>query len=325
MQIYLSVLRWLVLWPVAVALSLSTHGQTPRQEGRGRAESPGVREQPIASDDEQDGLGPAGEPPASQAAEPGRLRGRWPKGPHLAQRLFRQLPEDQGPLRPGEEDELLAFARQHMPRFYRVMEAAREHNPERFRRQLTEHAPRLRHLRRVFEFSPRIGEIIRTHAENQFKAQRQVRVLQLSAPDTPGYQQGLASLRGLVAENVRLESDALEAMAGVLEERRGVRIDERVAHLTSNDSDLKDEPEGLRRLVESYQAATADDEREQLRQQIRDAVGRQLDAEVSALRKRAAEMRAGAAEDVDRRMERILNAVTSRASLPRTDSPKQGQ
>jgi len=252
--------------------------------------------------------------PASEAttnATPAEPGGR-PWGSRLGQRLLRPSPEDQGPLRPGEEDELLAFAREHMPRFYQLMDGARQRAPERFRERLAEHAPRLRHLKRVFEYSPRVGRSIQAHAENLLKIHRAARMLRTAAPESPERARALQSIRSLVAENVRLEADALEALADGLEARRDARVEERVAYLTGDQADLSAEPEKLRLLVAAVQSAPPGSERDAAREKLRGAVAAQLDEELATLRQRATDMQTSADQEVDERMQRLTNPPASR-------------
>lgn len=252
--------------------------------------------------------------PASEAttnATPVEPGGR-PWGSRLGQRLLRPSPEDQGPLRPGEEDELLAFAREHMPRFYQLMDGVRQRSPERFRERLAEQAPRLRHLKRVFEYSPRVGRSIQAHAENLFKIHREARAWRAAAPESPERERALQAIRPLVAENVRLEADALDGLADALAARRDTRIEERVAYLTGDQADLSAGPEKLRLLVAAFQSAAAGSERDAAREQLRGAVAAQLNEELATLRQRATDMRTRADQEVDERMQRLTNPPASR-------------
>ncbi len=250
---------------------------------------------------------PAGTQPSTEAAgaapaEPGGP----PWGSRFAHRLLRQSPEDRGPLRPGEEAELMSFAQQQMPRFHELMDRLHQRKPEQFRRRLAENAPRLRHLKRVFEYSPRIGRIIRAHADNLFNIQREARKLKATQPESPARARILQAIRPRVADNVRLEADALDALAEELAARRDTRIEERVAYLTGDGVDPAAEPEVLRSLIEAYQSAAAP-QRDALRDQIRAAVAAQVDKELAALRQRATDMRSRADQEVEERMQRLTN------------------
>lgn len=243
-------------------------------------------------------------PPATQDAGHGGFRAR--RGEHLMRGLFRIGPEDQGPLQPGEAEELLEFAREHAPRLHRAMTALRERSPERFAERMATHAPRLRHLRRVCARNPRLGEIIQGYAENLIEIERGARALRKTPADSPTYERDLQALRDLVADNLRRESDALEALADHLDAQRAARVAERIAQLTSAGADLSTEPEKVRELVAAYLAATGDAERDAAREKLEAAVTHQLTTESAALRERAARQREHAPEEVDRRVEHAL-------------------
>src|SRR5262245_8235020 len=92
----------------------------------GKPNGPGTR-RPL------DGPRPAdGNPPRPD--RPGDFQGPLPglggPGP------FRPQPEDLGPVRPGEEQALLDFARDNLPRVSRALTNLRSRNPQGFRERL---------------------------------------------------------------------------------------------------------------------------------------------------------------------------------------------
>ena len=261
---------------------------------------------PVAAQD-------VGDPPLTdtQSTRPHR-RARGPASGRgvddLVRRLFRAAPEDQGPLQPGEAEELLAFAEQHAPRVCRLMTELRQHDPQRFEEKMAAHAPRLRHLRRIYERSPRLGAIVQAYAEDILEIERAARGVRRGAPDSPDRQRDLRALRDLVAENVQRESDALDLMADEIEAQRAERIETRVAYLTSPQADLTAEPQRLRTLVAAFQSAATDAERAVQRDKLQAAAAREVTAEVDALRQRAARIRENAAEEVNRRVQQLLQS-----------------
>jgi hypothetical protein len=261
----------------------------------------------------------ASEPVASRASGPHRERRGPRRLEELGQHLFRPSPEDQGPLRPGEEDELLAFAQEHAPWLYGVMSTLKQRNPQRLRERLSEFAPRLRHLRRVYAESPRLGAIVQAYAANLFEVQRGVRALRQAPADSASHASDRQELRKLVAENVRLESDALDALAAEVEDHRAERVADRMSYLLGDDADLAAEPERLRELVAAVRAAGDDAERKRARNQLREAVGHEVALEIRALRERSARRRQDVTVEVDRRMQRLLaerGAETQPTSRP---------
>lgn len=254
------------------------------------------------ADREPRSAGGHGEWPGPRGQGPG-----WHRADELGRRLFRLAPEERGPLQPGEEEELLDFAREHAPRLYRALERLRQRNPERFREKLTEYAPRLRHLRRIYAESPRLAGIIKTHAENMFRIKRGMRALRQHTPDSARHERALESIRALVADNVRLEIEALDELAIVLEKRRAERIENLVTYLIGDEVDPATLPEDLGRLITEFRAATGQ-ERDRLRESIGGIAARRVAAEIEALQERRAQMEENAPEEVDRRMQRLLEA-----------------
>lgn len=238
--------------------------------------------------------------------------------------LFGIDPEDQGPLQPGEEQQLLAFARTHTPRLYRAMDWLREHNQDKFRQRLSEHAPRLRHLRRVYERNPKIGAIIQTYTENTFEIERGAAALRRTEKGTSGYERDVQALRNLVAENVRLEADALDALAAEMEENRAAHVERRVNYLIREDADLSPAPDNLREAVAAYRAAATDAERAERLAAIQTSVEQQTKVEAEALRERVGRMRNQAPDQVDKRIERLLEFRPPRGGPPDGNRPDRG-
>ncbi len=233
--------------------------------------------------------------------------------PDLADQVLRLLPADEGPLREGEEAELLEFAQQHVPRIHRALRRLARRDPERYQAALERHAPRLRHMRRVFELSPRMGEILKSHAANAFKIGRTMRVLGRPSAGAALRERAELALRAALSESVRLEAEGLEVLADVLAQEREQRIAERLAYLQSDDVDMGVEPAEVRELVVQWRAADADAtaERAQIEKRLVDVLGTMADAEIAVLRQRSEQMAANAIEEVDRRMQELLECATS--------------
>lgn len=226
--------------------------------------------------------------------------------PRLGQHLFEPLPEDRGPLEPGEEETLLAFARTNLPRMYsKALDDLRQRDPERFRERLAQEAPRLRRLQRIHEQSPAIGTLIRTHAQLMFEIGRLRRTLAEQPPDSALYASARQELRERVAESVGLEIEALRAFTDVAEQQRDARVAAWVDHVLSGDSDLSIVPERIRDLVVTYHAAEDEAARADSRARLAELVQRQVGTELAGLRERIALMEEKRAEEVDLRMERL--------------------
>ncbi len=249
--------------------------------------------------------------PGSMPAGPGGPRHRpgegfLPLGP-LGQHLLRLTPDDRGPLKPGEEEQLLGFAREHMPRMAELFERLKQHNPEKFRERLELMAPRLRHLQRVFESNPTLGNLIRDHAENVFEIENRARALRALEPGSAEYNQQRELLRQKVAQNIRYESEALEALATQVEGERDQVINERLEFLLDDKADMKWLPPDARERVQAYRDAKTDAERETRRAELRTAVAERVASDLEMLHTRAARLRDHADEEIDTRVARLLD------------------
>ena len=256
-----------------------------------------------------------------QAAEEqrGPRRQRGPGGGHgpagLVRGLFRASPEDQGPLKPGEADELLAFAEQHAPRAYKLLRGLRERDPAQFQEKMAAHAPRLRHLRRIYEQNPQMGAVVQAYADDLVAIERSARSLRAPhgpSPDSPEYAREMDKLRNLVAGNVQRECDALDLIADQYEQERAARLERRVDYLAGDEVNLEGEPPELQKLITAFQSAATEAERATLREQIQTAAARQVDGEVAALRARAARLRGDLTPEVERRVKEALQPSARR-------------
>ncbi len=282
------------------------------------AQSRPGREQPFPAGAEAPARDDDGVPPGEVRRHGGPGWGR-----EFVTRWFRPAAEDRGPLEPGEDAELLAFAQEHMPRLHEALAALRTANPQLFQRKLGENAPRLRHLRRVFQASPELGQLIRKYSENQFELQRLARRLRLRPGSEATAEQIVQEARPLVAENVQLEIDALELLRSLLDRHRGARIEARMRYLQDPAADLTAEPEWVRQLVGRLRAAgTAESERAAATAELRAGIEGQVEAEIAAAGERAAEMRERGAAEVDERLERFREGGRRESRAPGRMGPR---
>lgn len=283
----------------ALLLALPAWGQAPPGERRGRRPPP-----PPPEGVEATRPAPDERPPWSKGPPgPGHRGPGWELGRHL----FRLLPEDRRPLAPGEDEELLAFVRQHMPRLAEALERLRERAPERFQARLAEQAPRLRHLRRIHELSPRLSEIVRQHADNMLLVHQALRSLRNAAPATPEAALLEQQVRQRLTDSVRLEIEALTVMAAALEQHQAERVAERIASWLADDADLTDAPDEARAAVAAYrEAGTA--ARDAARVSLEQAAAVQITSEIAGLRGQAQRMEANVPAEVDRRLAELREA-----------------
>lgn len=222
--------------------------------------------------------------------------------------LIRPDPEDEGPVTPEEERELLQFARKHVPFVHGALAEMREASPERYRFRLETAAPRLRQLRRIFDREPALGRRILRYAENQQRIRTARRIWDESEERTPVLRRRLAAeVRPLMAENLRIELDVLDDRIRELTGERERAVDSEFRRLTREDADPAAQPDDVRELLRRYRASSDDAERAGLADRIREIGAQRVDDEVRLLRERAERMRSEAPREVDRRVGRAMD------------------
>jgi len=223
----------------------------------------------------------------------------------LSRQMFRPLPEDFDPLRPGEGDELMAFAKEHFPSLHDALAQLQERNPDRFRQRLEDSAPRLRHIKRLYERSPKMGGLIRRHVENMMRVQRDVRTLRAAAEGSREYADARQSIHDRLTDNVRLEIAAMENLIESGQRERDTRTEQRADALLKSDAPTAHLPTKLRNLVSAYHAAD-DGARTDARARLVKALQQIVDDELASVRKRVDDLRTNIDREVDQRLERLL-------------------
>jgi hypothetical protein len=257
---------------------------------------------------------------ASASAQP-----RPPGGPEFGgfpgAELLRPLPEDEGPLQPGEADELFEFARRNVPFVHRALRRMEDLAPDEFEHRLQRAAPRLRQLKRIFDRNPQLGERIVRFAENQ----QRIRFAKRNWDEgerSPALRQRLTQeIRPLFAENLRIEQDVLRERLDDLTARREVQIDREVERLTADGFDPADVPADVRELLRKYRDAATESELDAARRELRRVGENRIDSEISMLRERVNRVRNDAAREVDRRVGRFFDAPPPDRPPPRDRPP----
>jgi hypothetical protein len=239
--------------------------------------------------------------------------GTAPAGVQGAENPFYPSQEDFGPLREGEEQELLEFAQEKMPRAYQLLSRLRDRDPQRYQAHLERFAARVRHLRRIFEQDAELGQIIIRHSRNLFELQRARRAWQRGRGD-PGRQgRLLRGMRERLAENVELEAQALERWVAIRDRMRDQDIQRKLMRLARADPvELAREPSEIREALATWQDAPDDEQRAQAQAELESLLAEHIDAELARLREQAAGLLTDAPVLVDRRMRELLE---------RTDGP----
>ena len=229
-------------------------------------------------------------------------------------RIFHPAPEDFGPIRPNEHEELREFAREQMPRMYRILERLEHRRPQAFRKNLPKLLPQLRHLRRLHEHNPDMAILVGRHAENLFHTQMLRRAWEHASDDKRAHIE--QQLRRHVADNITVRTDALLLWADQLETARETHLAERLALLTQEEVDLAEEAPEVREQVRVFWSLDSEARRREARDNLAASLATQLDREIAGMRKRARAMKAAAEQDVDRQVQRILEGRGHRRHRP---------
>ncbi|RMF78776.1 MAG: hypothetical protein D6744_09735, partial [Planctomycetota bacterium] len=216
--------------------------------------------------------------------------------------------EDFGPLRPGEQDELLDFARDRTPRLYGMLTELRRRDPARFRENFSRRIlPRLRQIRRLCEGAPDICDRLIEHIENQQSILRATMALRSRRISDNERRQVLARVRGWEAANLRIEDAVMNDWIESLKSRRDDLLERFIELAQDPDANLAGEPAPVRKLVERLRTAQNDEQRAAVLAEAREAIGRRIDERISNLEKRLAERRKNRDRELEQRMRRYAH------------------
>lgn len=253
----------------------------------------------------------APDPPGREWVQRGRgphRDGGGPRGPrhrrHDLAPIFHPGPEDQGPLLPGEEQELHAFVTEHLPGLAQLVDRLAEQGERTYRRNFRKLVPQLRHLRRLHADNPELATLVGRHAEGMVRVQTLRRAWDGTPPeDRPVLER---RIRRHIADGVRVQIDAMRLWADQLEARRDDEVARRLAILTEPEAELAAEPPPVRELVRAAQSAADESQQQDARQRLIVLLERRVDSTITGLRNHAADMTAGMELEVDRRFERVM-------------------
>lgn len=240
---------------------------------------------------------------AAASAQPPHGRGM---GPFPGDELLRPLPEDEGPLEPGEQEALTEFAARHVPFIHRALHRVQRFSPQAYQERLERVAPRLRRLQRIFERNTQLGEKIVRYAENQQRIHHARRAWTDGEPPPVMRRRLMQEIRPLLAENLRIEMAVLEDRVEELTQTREERIELLLARMTDETLDLAAVPDEARELLQRYREAEAESEQEALLEELRRLAAERIDGEIEVLHHRIEHLRVDAPNEVDRRIERVM-------------------
>lgn len=220
---------------------------------------------------------------------------------------FRPSPQDIGPLEPGEEEDLLGFARARLPDIFGALSEIRSRNPEMFRNRMRDMLPRLRMLRRTFGENPQRAEWIVQYIQNTEKMQRMRRVWSQNKSNASAQQRARAEAQRLMAENMRIESRVMDDRAAELKHDRESLAEGEIDRLLSSDADMSAEPPVVAKMVGEIAAAENERQRAGLRDVLREMLLEKIDDRVDGLSHRAAAFRERAPAEIDARLDRLFS------------------
>lgn len=233
---------------------------------------------------------------------------------------FRPRPDDLRELAPGEREELLAFVKEHLPQLYEQIERM---DPQRVERELQgPRVARLRHLKRVFEQTPRIGEFLMHHADLMHRIERIAAEHARPPKGEISRQRLVEELRRLVREKAGVEASVLREKIADIDQRRETLIDDLFRSLGDPTADaaprLAPEDQELRRTWRAWNDAPDGEEKASLRDQLRERCAARIDRARNFLEERAAER----ADLTDDRVQREVREFIGRAArILRDDRP----
>ena len=211
--------------------------------------------------------------------------------------------EDFGPLQPGEEEQMLDFARDRTPRLYGMLNELRRRSPARFRENLEERLlPRLRQIRRLCEDNPAIGARLIDHIENQQSMMRATFALRDRRLSDDERARVLNQVRGWEAANLRIEDAVMDDWIASLKAGRDDLLDRFIDLAQDPDANLAGEPEPLRTAIERLREVNDPEQRDVLLERVRDAVGRRIDDRIANMEERLARRRDNRDRELDERM-----------------------
>lgn len=228
-----------------------------------------------------------------------------PSGGALLRRLVEPGKQDEGPLKPGEEKELLQFADQHLPQISAALKELHDRKPDAFNKKLEQVAPRMRFLKRLFATRPQIAAKIAKFADNRVELER---LRQQHAAALPEKQRPIEQqMRTRLADNLGLEQDLLAYRLDEIQTKPLESAENEVRALLDGESDAAAEPQNIRDLVRTARSGTSE-----ARTRLGEIMRERMDSQADSLRARIQRLRDARGEMVDEQMRGLLGSERSK-------------
>lgn len=213
-------------------------------------------------------------------------------------------PEDRGPPREGEAAELLAFARENLPRLATLLDRLAVHNPHEFRSHLPRLVPRLRQMKRIYEMDADMGQLVAEHAAGHFQLQMYRRAWRSAGEARRALLE--RTVRTVLATQVRVEAAVMEKWSDILAARPDEWRHKRLEALLDHDPPPAPLPPRIRILLHEYRSTADAARKEEIRARLEEAMRVRFERRIQMMRQRANDLRTNATAEVDIRLEHFL-------------------
>jgi hypothetical protein len=227
--------------------------------------------------------------------------------------------EDRGPLRPGEEQELLDFARTHIPQLARLLEQVNRNNAGALEGRQRDMIPQLRRLMRLQEKHPKLADLIRRHIEATHDIRRNTRMLHGADPDSPRWPAMAGRFRQAMRNVVEIEIDAMQEHLEELRRTRNERVQQRIDYLLAAATDLADEHPSMRQVVDTIRKEQDPKRRQERIDRLRQRMTAGMESDERRIFNRVELMRESKEELIENRFQRAMDDLERR----RGNRPRQ--
>lgn len=229
---------------------------------------------------------------------------------------LRPSPQDAAPLKPGEDQDLLGFARAKLPDVFTALNEIRARDPKAYRNRLQEMLPRLRMLRRTFVENPQRAGWIVQHIQNMERLQRARRLWRQNENNPNGRQRIRMEAQRMLTENMRIEARVLDDRVSELKRERTNLAAEERERLLADKADLSQEPALIAKMVTEIHDARDERQRAGLEDVLMEMLLEKVDQHLASLERRAATFRSGAPAELEARLEQLFSTAPPAFAAP---------
>ncbi|MFO0839838.1 MAG: hypothetical protein U1D55_15105 [Phycisphaerae bacterium] len=221
--------------------------------------------------------------------------------------LLRPAPDEWGPIRPGEEQRLMEFARRNMPGAYSLLTQAQQRNPQMFERRLQMIAPRLRHFERISGQYPDFARALVGGVESDQALAQAVGDFRRAPQNSPQRQPAETLLRQRIAARLDAQEQIGRQGLEILSQEREQRAAAIADQLLANPDRLPPDADEIRERIERIRSATDDAEREALESAFRTAVSQRYAQQLERMQEHVQHLAERRAARIEAGMQRIQN------------------